>query len=273
MITKEQLSVQDLSDFTLGATINSYETGNLSKINEDAPDHGFSIVIIPATSSAHVSYAQEAPNFPGFFMKPILGWISGVHLDDLGKISPKVFNGLTGESSGEKAVAIHCPIPDAKNAVVSMLNLFKQGSGDVIKFEEKGFSIKNCLVNGAKRNFADYLSENKIDTRLPLVADYCGAMINVSFQGVNEAEKIVNLYAPVFNDVEYKVAAPVDNYVQAFNNALPKDVSPIFACNCILNFLYSELEGKVVDKMYGPITFGEIAYQLVNQTLVYVEVN
>jgi hypothetical protein len=32
------------------------------------------------------------------------------------------------------------------------------------------------------------------------------------------------------------------------------------------------LEGKVVEKMSGPITFGEIAYQLVNQTLVYLEI-
>jgi hypothetical protein len=105
-----------------------------------------------------------------------------------------------------------------------------------------------------------------------LVADYSGAMINVSFQSVDET-KGVALYAPVFKDVEYKIAAPVASYVDEFKKVLPKGVSPIFACNCILNFLYSELEGQVVEKMHGPVTFGEIAYQLVNQTLVYLEIH
>jgi hypothetical protein len=32
------------------------------------------------------------------------------------------------------------------------------------------------------------------------------------------------------------------------------------------------LEGKTTAGMTGPMTFGEIAYQLLNQTLVYLEV-
>jgi len=46
----------------------------------------------------------------------------------------------------------------------------------------------------------------------------------------------------------------------------------VYTCNCILNFLYGELEGKVIGSFDGPVTFGEIAYQLVNQTLVYVSI-
>ena len=49
-------------------------------------------------------------------------------------------------------------------------------------------------------------------------------------------------------------------------------MAPEFSCNCILNYLYGELEGKVTEGMYGPVTFGEIAYQLLNQTLVYVRI-
>lgn len=36
--------------------------------------------------------------------------------------------------------------------------------------------------------------------------------------------------------------------------------------------MYGELEGKKLEAFAGPVTFGEIAYQLVNQTLVYVTV-
>ena len=46
------------------------------------------------------------------------------------------------------------------------------------------------------------------------------------------------------------------------------DGEPVFACNCILNYLYGKLEGKKTGHLTGPFTFGEIAHQLLNQTLV-----
>ena len=117
------------------------------------------------------------------------------------------------------------------------------------------------------------MTAKKIDTRLPLVANYSGAMINVSIKGVDTSSKVVDFYAPVFDDIEYRFAAPVADYVQAFNTQLPQGTENVaFACNCILNFLYSELEGKKVPTMLGPMTFGEIAYQLLNQTLVYLTI-
>ncbi|HYW83879.1 MAG TPA: hypothetical protein VFB30_11520, partial [Spirochaetia bacterium] len=122
--------------------------------------------------------------------------------------------------------------------------------------------------------FAEYLSEKNTDTRLPLVADYSGAMINTSFQEVDKTCGKVSFYAPVFSGVEYKVAAPVADYVTAFERQLPRAAAETitFSCNCILNYLYSNLEGKRTGSVTGPITFGEIAYQLLNQTLAYVKI-
>jgi hypothetical protein len=37
-----------------------------------------------------------------------------------------------------------------------------------------------------------------------------------------------------------------------------------------LNYLYANLEGKKTGHIVGPMTFGEIAYMLLNQTLVYL---
>jgi hypothetical protein len=108
---------------------------------------------------------------------------------------------------------------------------------------------------------------------LPLVADYCGSMVNVSFQAVDEKAKTVALYAPVFKGVEYRIAEPVSDYVREFSARIPEgSLQPVFSCNCILNYLYSELEGKKTGSITGPITFGEIAYQLLNQTLIYLEI-
>jgi hypothetical protein len=116
------------------------------------------------------------------------------------------------------------------------------------------------------------LKEKHIDTRLPLVANDSGAMVNVSLQKVPEAGGAVDLYAPVFRNVDYRIAAPVQDYIKAFNQRLPKDTKAVFSCNCILNYLYCELDGKKTEGMFGLVTFGEMAYQLPNQTLVYLEI-
>jgi hypothetical protein len=84
----------------------------------------------------------------------------------------------------------------------------------------------------------------------------------------------VHLYAPVFSGITYRFAQPIADYAAEFNRQIAaiEDKSSVFACNCILNYLYGGLEGKDLGGFYGPITFGEIAWQLLNQTLVYLQI-
>lgn len=265
--------VNEIKDFIQDIKIISYSDKELARITSDAPDNGFSFIIIPANSSAHFSYAQNAPHFKNIFFKPILGWIAGIHLSQLGNIIPRVFNGETGEDLDQDAIVMHIPLPQNKLAMINILNLFQQGNGDTITFDKEGFQIEDCYINGKPQNLAQYLLTNAIDTKLPLVADYYGTSINVGFQHIDEAKQIVDLYAPVFKNVRYKIAAPISNYVNEFYQQFPRySVNPIFSCNCILNYLYGELETKHTDPIVGPMTFGEIAYQLLNQTLVYLEI-
>jgi hypothetical protein len=271
--SKESIFVTEAPAAASSFKIAWYGEQELPRIVPDAPDNGFSVLIIPATSPAHISYARNAPGYSGIFMKPIIGWIAGVHLSDLGAVSPKVFNGATGESSGAKAVAMHVTLPAGKQASIGIVNLFHPGQGDVLAFEEEGFTVSDCLVNGKQQNLARYLLSRKIDTRLPLVADYSGTMVNVSIQAVREKDGLVDLYAPVFRGVQYKFAEPVPDYVKSFSASMPAgSINPAFSCNCILNYLYADLEGKKTGSITGPITFGEIAYQLLNQTLTYLEI-
>lgn len=270
-VSQEQVFVHRLPDFITEIAIANYDVERLHHVVEEAPDNGFSIIIIPAGSEIHTSFAQNAPNYPEMFLKPLIGWISGVHLSQLGQQTPKVFNGQTGTISDQDTVVLHAHLPDDMSASIGIINLFKQGDGDTFIFPETGFHAKTCLINGQNQNLADYLLSQKIDTRLPLVANYCGAMINVSFQGINESEREVNFYAPVFEGIEYKLAHPVPDYVSSFQSAMPGNLGEVaFSCNCILNFLYGELENKHTGKLCGPITFGEVAYQLLNQTMVYL---
>lgn len=271
--SRDKLFVTDVPCPGGEADIRLYDLSSLEQVCVDAPANGFSIIIIPAFSDIHSSFARNAPGYPDMYLKPLVGWISGVHLDDLGKTQPAVFHGGDALRTEDRAVVMHVPLPPEQFARVEIINLFAQGDGDAIRFLQKGFSAEECLINGRPANLADYLTARSADTRLPLVADYSGAQVNVSIKAVDAGARRVDFYAPVFDDVEYRIARPVADYLAAFEQALPGDCGDVaFCCNCILNYLYSELEGKHLGAMVGPMTFGEVAYQLLNQTLVYMTI-
>jgi len=273
-LNSDKIFVNELPRYIKKIRLNTYRESSISKIYQDGFPGGLSIVIIPASSPIHLSFAINAPNYDNFAMQPLIGWISGINLNQSGQSGAKVFFGENNKILDNGAVAMHMELPQNKYAEIDIVNIFSQGDGDTITFDSNGFSVKDAYINGEKTDFADYIKNSGIDTKLPLVANYAGAMINISFQAIDETEKRVDFYAPVFKGVEYKLAAPVGDYVTEFTRKMPTDdVDNIFfSCNCTLNYLYSELEGKSTGGVTGPITFGEIAYQLVNQTLVYATI-
>ena len=272
-VSREQVFVTQINSYVSPPELRFYDSATLPQICRNAPENGYSILILPAFSATHASFARNAPNFEEMYMKPLIGWVAGVHLDDLGKVTPKVVLGTTGEFSEADAIVMDVPLSPEKFAQIDIVNLFQPGTGVGITFDENGFSAGACQIDGKPGNLADYLVDNKIDSRLPLVADYSGAMINVSIKSIDREAKRVEFYAPVFPGLEYRIAAPVTHYVESFQAALPKTGQEIsFSCNCILNFLNSELEGKRTGEVTGPMTFGEIGYQLLNQTLVYLTI-
>jgi hypothetical protein len=254
-------------------SIASYEPDQLADISGHAPDNGFSIAIIPAGSRSHQKFASEAANFEDAFLKPTVGWISGVHLSQLGTVTPKVYDGRTATKYEDRAVVAYVKLPEDKLASLEIVNLFEPGNGDVLHFDQTSFEVSTCKVNGTPVNFADYIRSKGLENgALPLVGDFAGAYVNVSLQNVGDTGGKVTLYAPVFPGVDYKFAKPVGDYAAAFRERLASvdNNGVVLSCNCILNFLFGELEGKAIGGVEGPITFGEIAYQLLNQTMVMV---
>ncbi|MGE5232447.1 MAG: DUF6976 family protein [Deltaproteobacteria bacterium] len=271
--TSDLLFVHQLPrDQRAAPTISLYDAKTIAGITEDAPRNGYTFLMIPAFSDVHLTYGKDAPTYKDLFSHPIIGWITGVHLNDLGKEKPKVFNGKTGEAFADRALACHVSLPAGKALDVEIVNIFERTDGPDIRFQRDGFEVTDCSIDGRQTNFARWLTENEVDTHLPLIADYSGALINASIQSVDRDAGTVVLYAPVFKGRTYRRAKPVPDYVRAFRSAtagVSREVA--FACNCILNFLYGKLEGTHVG-LAGPFTFGEIAFQLVNQTMVYSHV-
>ncbi|HZL44022.1 MAG TPA: PAS domain S-box protein [Verrucomicrobiae bacterium] len=249
-----------------------YAVSRLPEVYQDAEEGTLSFIILPADSPIHTEFALHAPRYRGFALQPLVGWVAGIDLAMAGKAAPKVFCGGP-EPLADTAVVMRVKLPPDRVAQVRIVNLFQPGDGDTIRFRSSGFSAATALINGQECNFAEYLRSIEADTHVPLVADYCGARVNVSFKSVDPQSGRVEFYAPVVPGIAYKLALPVKDYVSEFQSGL-KQLSPdnlLFSCNCILNYLYSRLEGRRTSAFVGPVTFGEIAYQLLNQTLVYVE--
>ncbi len=272
LTSRELIYVTELPEYISEISITTYHAESIARVYQDAPAHGFSFIIIPSRCTTHYSFALNAPRYEGFAMRPLIGWISGFHLEEGLQGKAKVFNGQSAEVLEDAAIVLHAKLPAQKIADIGILNMFEQGDSDRIQFPESGFSVREAYINGEKRNFADYLQEHQLDTRLPLVADYYGAMLNTSFQENLGADGEVRFYNAVFDFLEYRHAKPIQNYSDRFTRTVMGGLAEqaIFSCNCFINYLHSELEGRHIDCIPGPTTFGEIAYQTLNQTMVYL---
>ncbi len=253
--------------------IEIYDENSIENIVKDTYKNGYTILIIPPFTKIHQNYAIQTEFLDGLYNNPIVGWVSGSDLNS--NDVPKVFCGKTNEIFENKAVAIHVSLPDNKFAQVNIVNIFKpNANGDEIKFYNDAFEVSNCMINGRDVNFAEYIMENNIDSKLPLIANYSGASINVCIKEVDIENKKVSFFAPVFKSKSYKLPQQVPNYISKFDEETQNLPSTnLFSCNCVLNYLYGELEGKNIKNVNGPITFGEIAYSLLNQTLVTLTVD
>ena len=273
IVSHNRIQVTVLRDEVNELKIMTYDEFDIHKIPTNYFSNGFTFIIIPAFSEVHQIFAKDCSSWAGVFNQPLVGWVSGSDLKDQTFASPSVYNGKTLEKSNNKVIVLHAQLHEPYHARTNIINLFTQGQGDSISFLKTGFEFEKCYINKQEVYLKDYLINNSIDLKLPIVADYMGAMINVSFRDIDPNSKKVRFYAPVFPGIEYRLANALDNYEQEFKKALKDHTKePLFACNCVLNFLYANLEGKKAGSILSAMTFGEVAYMLLNQTMVYLTI-
>ena len=197
-LSEDRIFVTSVPEFALGAVAADYGPQDLAQLYSDAPANGFTFVVMPAGTDVLKTFAEHAPDYDGFLLRPVVGWVAGVRTDRIGEEPPVVINGQTGNLFEDRCVALHVSLPDNKMADLDIVNIFAGDGEDVIRFDKAGFDATECLINGKPANLADYLVRKEIRTEFPLVGDYNGSSINVSFQKVDEAAHTVEMYAPVF---------------------------------------------------------------------------
>jgi hypothetical protein len=257
----DKIFVSQLPDFVTKTVIKEYDQHTLKEIYNDAPDHGLTLLIIPFASEAQLEFATSATTYENFAAHPVCGWISWAQ-DGNGL----VISGNNNKAHHDKAVAMHIEFPDTKYAELHIFNPYVQGDGDDITFDFSGSTIKNAYINGKKQDFAEYLRKINFDKNKPFVANYSGAMINVSCSNI--IQDTVSVYAPVFPTIDYRIGA-IDETITA-----PELINDqiLFALTCIVNYSQSDFCNKYLKKMNGLVTYGEIGYQLLNQTTVFVTI-
>lgn len=270
-MTRDLISVVVLPPAITMVTTQFYDADALRGIAADGSEHGFTVLILPRSSSLLQEFSKNVASYPGIFNRPLIGWVSGVAMHERTTTQAKVVDGVTGEWSADRGIALHATLKPQVVAEVGIVNPFRQGDGDSITVDLAGFVFRQVRINGRLTDLAAYLRETQTDVRLPLVANYTGALVNVSIRSVDHDSGEVTFFGPLFPHVEYKLAAPAQDYKQVLDSKLKQiQPPPLLMVSCVLNSVYAEATSVCDGHILGPISFGEIAYGLLNQTAVYM---
>lgn len=273
IFTKEKIFVDDFTNICTNFKIEKYDKENIKNIAVNSFNNGFVILIIPGDSDVHFEFGINSLAYENIFNNPIVGYIAGFDLKDLGNANPKVYNGLENEKLENSGIALHIELPENKIARAEILNLDTIQKTSIIKFPKTSFIQSECTINGKKSNIADFLSDINYKEGLPIIANYNGALINRDIKVIDKEKKEVAFFSPVFHDETYYLANIIDNYHELFKQKLKTDNLNIpYSCICVSYYNLGDLENKKIN-VEGVFAFGEIAFQLLNQTLVFLEID
>ena len=280
--TREKIFVHNVTDVVNNFKIVVYDASNVKNIYDEAFEHGFSVLILPFYSDVWREYSINCSNYFNFANSPVCGWVAVAppYSEYEQNDESLVFSGESGLSYKNSAVVMHIELSVEKYAEIHVFSPFKADDDDIIVFEENGQQVEYALVNGVRQNFRQYLLNRGIDrshdagemSRKCLAGNFSGFIMNVSIgmETENDLEKYVSLGAPVYKGVPYRLANM--DKVSYAHEKKQLDVEVACAFTCITNFAHSDIFQKHLTQMYGPFTYGEIGYFLLNQGTVYLTV-
>ncbi|MEM6643519.1 MAG: hypothetical protein AAF616_11115 [Bacteroidota bacterium] len=269
-VSQDQVFINFLDDPIEFSAIKAYPEDKLAEIFDDYPEWGVSFIVLPGLSSCAFKYPFVVKQTNDVFKSPIVGWTSGVLWDDLGKKSPKVINGATGEIHDDKAMVMHCNLPSNITPELGIINI-QEPEGPFLEFEKEEAEVRDVIIDGKVENLYDYFKGKGMEIDRPLITDVNGSLINIAVKGYDDDAKTVSFYTPVWPGYKYQVSKPLADYEEKFEKEYKKiDAEIQFNCNCLYNYFFGNLEGKKTGDITGLITFGEVAYLQLNQTMVYL---
>jgi len=267
---ENMLEISTIPEGVRKVKLKVYSIDNIHYIRHDAYDKGFSLLILPAESRIHHSFAMNSRDYPFQNKGTLAGWVAGYPQDKTDEAY--VIYGPNGTWFQDKAVVLHSELKELYSAELETLNLFEPGEGPDIQFKESGFSCKELIFNGSEQDLASFRKEFPSDMNTPLISMEVQRTGNVSIRELSENR--LSFYAPVFRDQTYRMAQTIPRYHETFQEKLrimqEETEQTVFTCNCVLNHLQA---GADEDELHhGPVSFGEIAEHLLNQTALTLRI-
>jgi len=272
LFTKELLYVQDFTEIGTAFKFSKYNEKDIKNITQSGFENEFSVLILPMDCATHISFSLNSLRYNDIFKNPIVGYIAGMELALIGKINPKVYFGPENQKFENAGVVLHIELPKDKVARTEIINPNTiDEKSPVFQFPTTSFTQSDCLIDGKAGNLAEYLTNNNLNQlSIPLISDCNGALINRDIKVIDKEKGIVSFFAPLYSDEKYRLAKKIDNYYQVFQEKINVDnKKTAYSCLCVSYYNLANLETKKLN-INGPFTFGEIAYQILNQTAVYL---
>jgi hypothetical protein len=272
--SREVIGVDTLPREATGMRIEVLSATEVASVAQRAQPGEYVYVIAPAFSEAVNAFVAQEHEIPGLLNQPVVGWVSGVALSEIGATKPVVVDGRTGTIHDNALVCAYIALPRFVRPVAKIVNVFTPGDGPTIEVENDGTTHTYVIADGKRRLFADILKETHHDVRFPLVTNSVGARFNVSFQSVEESTGEVKMFLPLIPGIEYRLAKPLTDYRQALVDTIAREqpADPAHTSFCVLHYAHGSLANHHIGNFHAALAFGEIAYIMHNQTVVFLSI-
>ncbi len=282
-VDEENIFVDDFTDIAKDAKIEVFDSNNIHEIAKKGYANGFIVMSLPIDTDIYFEFSTNSLEYEDIYNNPVVGFVACCNFNDygnFGQLKTFVGSGLDGQLYPDKAVALYVELPDNMAARAEIINLdtIDESTSKVV-FPKTSFFQSDCTIDGKPGNIADYF-ENVVKPKMggkgytQMITSQNGALINRDTKVVDIKKGEVSFFSPAYEGDEYYLVKPGTDYLKLFNEAIKsKGDSNIAACfSCISYFFGGSFEGRTICQN-GCYAFGEIAFQLLNKTIVTLEID
>jgi hypothetical protein len=275
-ICDNKIYVDDFSFIAEECEVATFDENNISEIaKRNKYTNGFIFVVLPIDSQVYYTFANHSLEYENIYDNPVVGYVSSVLLSNYGKIQPKVAIGSEGVLHDNKAAVMYVKVSDRLRVRAEIMNLDTiDDTTPALKFPKTGFKQSDCLIDGKPGNIASYLEavKGRIGHYPQLITSQNGALVVRDVKSVNVEAGEAVFFSPAYESDIHYIVKQNNDYLATFNRRLGRKTDVIACMSCTSYFWQGDFDYRHID-FNGVYTFGEIAYQLLNKTIVTLEVD
>lgn len=279
-VDEENIFVYDFTEIATNSKIAVFDKNNIKDIAKSGVGNGFIMLILPIDTEVYYEFSNHSLEYDNIYDNPLVGFVACCTVEDYGdyaKAKTFVASGIDGSLYADRGVALYVEMPNNLTARTEIINLdtIDYDTAKLV-FPKTSFVQSDCLIDGKPGNIAEYF-ENVVKPKLggstQLITSQNGALINRDVKIVDIKEGKVTFFSPAYAGDEYYLVKNGNDYLKMFNDNLNSKTSEVAAClSCVSYYFSGKFEGRNICKN-GIYAFGEIAYQLLNKTIVTLEID